>query len=126
MYCVKCKTSTDTLKPQYSITKNNKYIKKGQCKQCKSTKTSFVTQETAKKGGFLITIPTLLAGLAAAGSIAGGASAVANAVNKKKADVKLLEETMRHNTVMEKKKGAGVFLRPAPRGKGLFLKPYKK
>lgn len=49
MYCVKCKTSTDTLKPQYSITKNNKYIKKGQCKQCKSTKTSFVTQETAKK-----------------------------------------------------------------------------
>lgn len=53
MYCVKCKTSTDTLKPQYSITKNNKYIKKGQCKQCKSTKTSFVTQETAKKRWFL-------------------------------------------------------------------------
>ena len=86
----------------------------------------------AKHGGFLITLPTLLAAASAIGSLAGGASAIAKTVNDKKATQKQLEETRRHNLQMEKKKtnGKGLFLKPAPRqrktGEGMFLKPYKR
>lgn len=123
MYCVKCKTSTDTIESSYSMSKNNKPMMKGKCKVCGKTKTSFISKEEAKRGGFLITVPTLLAGLAAAGSLAGGASAIASAVNKKKSDDALLKETKKHYKAMEKK-GSGLFLKPA-KGKGLYLKPYK-
>lgn len=85
----------------------------------------------AKHGGFLITLPTLLAAASAIGSLAGGASAIAKTVNDKKTAQKQLEETRRHNLQMEKKKtiGKGLFLQPYPRrktGEGLFLKPFKK
>lgn len=123
MYCVKCKKSTDTTESQYYMSKNNKHMMKGKCKICGKNKTKFISKEEAKKGGFLITVPTLLAGLAAAGSLAGGASAIANAVNKKKSDDALLKETKKHYKIMEKK-GSGLFLKPA-RGKGLYLNPYK-
>ena len=83
----------------------------------------------AKHGGFLITIPTLLAAASAIGSLAGGASAIAKTINEKKVAQKQLQETKRHNLEMEKK-GKGLFLKPYPRqrkvGEGLYLKPYRK
>lgn len=57
-------------------------------------------QISTKEGGFL---PLLLAGLAAIGSIATGASAIANAVNTKNAKDKELEELKRHNKAIEGK-----------------------
>lgn len=53
-----------------------------------------------KQGGFL---PLLFAGLGALGAIAGGASAIANAVINKKEKDKELEELKRHNKVIEGK-----------------------
>ena len=60
-----------------------------------------------KEGGFLPLIP-ILAGIAAAGSVAGGAAGIASAINKKKADAALAEQH-RHNISLE----------DAARGKGL-------
>lgn len=80
----------------------------------------------AKHGGFLITLPTLLAAASAIGSLAGGASAIAKTVNDKKVADKKLKEQERHNRQME---GKGLFLKPYPRrktGEGLFLKPFKR
>lgn len=111
-YCVKCKKNTDTLNLSYSVTKNKRPLLKGVCKLCGKNKTRFISAEDAKKGGFIFTLPLALAALGAAGSLAGGASQIATAVNKKKAADKLLAETKRHNKAME--------------GAGLFLKPYKK
>lgn len=81
----------------------------------------------AKHGGFLITLPTLLAAASAIGSLAGGASAIAKTVNDKKVADKKLKELERHNREIEK--GKGLFLKPYPRrktGEGLFLKPFKR
>ena len=61
-----------------------------------------------KEGGFLPLIP-ILAGIAAAGSVAGGAAGIASAVNKKKAEDAALKEQQRHNISLE----------DAARGKGL-------
>ena len=68
-----------------------------------------------KRGGFIVSIPAAIAAIGAAASLAGGASAIAKAVNDKKSQDKMLAETRRHNKAMEKKKG-----------KGLYLKPYRK
>jgi hypothetical protein len=59
---------------------------------CKKTITSFVSSKEAKEGGFIISIPAILGALGAAGSLAGGASAIASAVNKKEADDKPIAE----------------------------------
>ena len=93
--------------------KNNKILKNGRCLICMKTKISFVSAEEAKEGGFIFSIPAILGALGAAGSLAGGASAIASAVNKKKADDKLIAETKRHNEAMEAKKGSGLRLIPA-------------
>lgn len=53
-----------------------------------------------KQGGFL---PLLFAGLGALGALAGGASAIANAVINKQAKDKELTEQMRHNKEIEGK-----------------------
>ena len=65
-----------------------------------------------KKGGFLPLIP-ILAGIAAAGSVAGGAAGIASAVNKKKAEDAAAQEQHRHNLSLEEA------ARTAARGKGL-------
>ena len=122
MYCVKCKRKTKTDKITYIRSKNNKPLMKGQCLTCKKTKTQFISVETAKKDGFVFTLPAALAGISTLGSLAGSAAGIATAVNKKKIDDKMVAETIRHNKAMEKS-GKGVFLR---KGKGLHLKPYKK
>lgn len=86
------------------------------------------TLETPKIGGFLPLIP-LFAGLSALGSIAGGASAIANAVNNSKNAQKQLAEEIRHNKLIEAaamgKKGSGLTSR-RKKGRGLFLRPYQK
>ena len=135
MYCVKCQKKTDTEHAQYVMTKNNKILKSGRCLICKKTKTSFVSTREAKEGGFIFSIPAILGALGAAGSLAGGASAIASAVNKKKADDKLIAETKRHNEAMEAKKGSGLRLISAKKksspkkkscGRGLYLNPPRK
>jgi hypothetical protein len=64
-----------------------------------------------KRGGFL---PLILAGLGSLGALAGGASAIANAVKQAKKSEQELSETTRHNKVMES---------IAARGKGMYLNP---
>lgn len=126
MYCVKCKKKTQTSKVNYAVSKNGKCIKKGKCENCLKMKSQFISNEEAKKGGFIFSVPAVLAGLGAVGSLASGAASVATAVNKKKTADKKIAETIRHNKAMEKKSsGKGLFLKPA-KGSGLHLKPYKK
>lgn len=63
----------------------------------------------AKEGGFLFLLPLIFGGLAAAGAVAGGASGIASAVNKKKAEDAANREKRRHNLEMEKlAKGSGI------------------
>ena len=57
--------------------------------------------EEEKSGGFLPLIPLILGGLAAAGSLAGGAAGITQAVNKKKAEAAALAESQRHNKKLE-------------------------
>ena len=76
-----------------------------------------------KNGGFIITIPTLLAGIGAAAGIASAAATTAKAVLQKKHDTKVEKETQRHNHVVEdflKKQGKGAFL-PKRQGRGVYL-----
>ena len=114
MYCVKCKSKTGTAQLQKFQTKNNKLMIGGTCVKCGIRKTQFISPEQAKKGGFVFTLPMLAAAAGIAASAATAGSTIANAVNSKKAKDKELAETKRHNMALE------------TRGKGLFLKPYRK
>lgn len=76
-----------------------------------------------KTGGVLPLIP-IFAALSALGSIAGGTSAVVNAVGKARAAKQQLEESQRHNKTMEAiAMGKGLHLKPYKTGLGLFLRP---
>ena len=112
IYCVKCKNKTKTSDIEYVMSKNNKYMIKGKCLKCKNKKSTFISGEQAKKGGFIFSVPALLAGIGAAGSLAGAASGITTAINKKKSDDKALAEQKRHNLAMENaiKKKAPVFI----------------
>jgi len=122
IYCVKCKVKTDTTDLEGFRSKNNKPMIRGKCKKCGKMKTQFISAADVKKGGFIFTIPALLAAAGAVGSLAGGAAGIAKTVIDKKAQDKKLQEEVRHNKAME---GPGLFLKPR-KGKGLFVKPYKK
>jgi hypothetical protein len=79
-----------------------------------------------KQGGIIPLIP-LFAGLSALGSLAGGAAGIAKAVSTSKQAQKKLEESERHNKMMEaialgSKKGNGLYLKPYRKGLGLYLK----
>lgn len=77
-----------------------------------------------KRGGFL---PALFAGLAALGSLLGGASAVAKAVKASEEARQQLKESQRHNEVMEsialRGKGMDMKLAPYKKGLGVYLSP---
>lgn len=76
-----------------------------------------------KTGGFLPLLVPIMAGLSAIGSLAGGASAIAKAVNEAKDAKERLEEMKRHNLKMEDQKiGSGLYLKPYRKGYGLYLK----
>src|SRR5438093_1907554 len=71
-------------------------------------KIKFIKDE--KEGGFLpllALLPAIFGGLAAAGSVAGGAAGIAKAVNDKKASDAAAEETARHNKEIESKLTSG-------------------
>ena len=51
MYCVKCKSKTETVDVQNVISKNNRPMLRGKCAVCSSTKTQFVSM---KSGGDLV------------------------------------------------------------------------
>lgn len=78
-----------------------------------------------KRGGILPLIP-IFAGLSALGSLAGGAAGIAKAVNDSKNAQKNLEESKRHNKLMETiALGKGLYIKPYKKGAGLYLKPSK-
>ncbi len=87
-------------------------------------------QKLKKHGGFLPLLPLILGGLSAIGSLAAGGSQIAKAVNQAKTNEKQLEESKRHNELMESKlfSGKGLYKKcDKCHGKGLFLgkSPYK-
>lgn len=77
-----------------------------------------------KRGGYL---PALFAGLAALGSLIGGASAVAKAVKASEEAKDQLKESRRHNEAMEsialRGKGMDMKLAPYKKGLGVYLSP---
>lgn len=87
-------------------------------------------QQLKKHGGFLPLLPLILGGLSAVGSLAAGGSQIAKAVNQAKANERELQETKRHNEMVESKlfSGKGLYKKcTVCKGKGLFLgrSPYK-
>lgn len=80
-----------------------------------------------KTGGIIPFMIPLFAGLSATGALAGGAAAIAKAVNSASAAKNQLAESKRHNAKMEEIAiGKGLYLRPYRRGMGLYLRPYPK
>ena len=78
-----------------------------------------------KKIGGVIPLIPLFAGLSAIGTIAGGVSGIAKAVNDFKSAKEQLKESERHNKMMESIAiGKGVYLAPYKTGSGLYLNPY--
>lgn len=93
----------------------------------------------SKQGGIL---PLIFAGLSALGALAGGTAAIAKTVKETSAAKKNLQETERHNRAMEavaalnrgkglrtryqKKRSSRATFNNNNRGKGLYLKPYKR
>lgn len=78
-----------------------------------------------KCGGILPLIP-IFAGLSALGSLAGGAAGIAKAVNDSKAAQKNLQESERHNRMMEAVAlGKGLYIKPHKKGAGLYFKQSK-
>ena len=51
MYCVKCKSKTETVDPQSVVSKNNRPMLRGKCAVCGCKKTQFVAMST---GGDLV------------------------------------------------------------------------
>lgn len=82
-----------------------------------------------KTGGFLPLLPLIFGGLSAIGALAGGGAAVAKAVNEAKSKAKMLDESQRHNQVMEAiamgKGGRGLYLKKSTTGYGLYLRKSK-
>ena len=78
-----------------------------------------------KKIGGVIPLIPIFAGLSALGSIAGGVSGVAKAVNDYRSAKEKLKESERHNKMMESIAiGKGLYLAPYKTGSGLYLKPF--
>ena len=72
----------------------------------------------ANVGGFLPFLIPLFAALSAAGTLADGAAGIAKAVNDSKNAKLQVEETQRHNRVMENG-GNGLYLKPHKMGLGI-------
>ena len=63
----------------------------------------FQLQKLTKHGGFLPLLPLIMAGIGAIGSLAAGGAQIAKAVNQSKTNTNLLNETKRHNEMIENK-----------------------
>ena len=100
IYCLNCRSKTSTKDAHQFLNAHGKPMAKGSCSKCGRTQVQLLSKKT---GGFVFTLPMLAAAAAVAGSLAGGASSVANAVNQKKTADKQLAEKVRHNKAMQKK-----------------------
>lgn len=81
-------------------------------------------------GGVLPLVP-IFAGLSALGTIVSSGVGIANAINQAKKAQMELEETKRHNRLIEdvvigNKSGRGFYLHNDKHGKGFYLSPYPK
>jgi len=105
----------------------SKNLDQGRGMELRFTKTQL--KHMTKNGGFLpllALLPLLFGGLSAAGGVAGGAAAIAKAVQAKQAASAAQAEAERHNRVLE---GSGLFLGrqttggccPRCKGSGLYL-----
>jgi hypothetical protein len=90
-----------------------------------------LSKSQLKYGGFIITVPTLLAGIGAAANMAGAAGGITKAVLDKKHNDKIEKENQRHNKEVEKllkktktlnlSSGKGAYLPRRKEGSGTFL-----
>jgi hypothetical protein len=81
-------------------------------------------QKLTKYGGFLPFLPLILGGLSALGTMGAAGAQIAKAVNQAKTNEKQLQETKRHNELMESKlfSGKGLYKKCNKcNGNGLFL-----
>lgn len=76
-------------------------------------------------GGILPVLP-ILAGLGAIGSLVGTATNIYKTAKDVKDSTARLEEYKRHNLAIEKKIGSGLYLGINKKGKGLYLRPYRR
>lgn len=76
-------------------------------------------------GGVLPLLP-ILAGLGAIGSLVGSAANIWKTVKDVKNSSEQLAEYKRHNQAVEKKIGHGLYLGMHKKGRGLYLRPYRK
>lgn len=78
-----------------------------------------------KLGGVLPFLIPLFAGLSAVGALTGGAAGIAKAINDAKVAKHRLDESQRHNQMMEAIAlgGKGLYLKPYKHGLGLYLSP---
>lgn len=58
--------------------------------------------QLGKQGGFIFTVPAILAGIGAAASVAGASAGIAKAVQGNRHNKKMETETKRHNVAVEK------------------------
>lgn len=82
------------------------------------------TLKSEKSGGALPFLPLLLAAMpyiTGAAGVAGATSGIVSAINNKKHQNKMLEETKRHNMALEAKQGGAVRKKKAF-GTGLYLR----
>ena len=49
IYCLKCKSRTDTVKAENVTSKNNKPMIRGECKKCGTKKYRFLAKSPTKK-----------------------------------------------------------------------------
>lgn len=96
----------------------------------KQVKRPRIIKVPSYSGGVLPLIP-IFAGLSAIGSITGTTAGIVNAINQYKKAQKDLEESKRHNRIMEavalgNKTGKGYFLCPEKSGDGYYLAPNPK
>ena len=50
MYCVKCKSNTNTVNIKHVITKNKRYMKQGICTLCGIQKSQFISKQSSGFG----------------------------------------------------------------------------
>lgn len=92
------------------------YLTETQIKKLKDKKPHDITlskTQLEKNGGFIFSIPAILAGVGAAAGIASSAANIAKAISSKKYENDMKAETLRHNKNVEKllqKSGRGIYL----------------
>ena len=99
-------------KPNFELYLTQRQITK--LNKGKTARINLSKSQLVKNGGFIFTIPTILAGIGALAGVTSAASAVAKAVNAKKHENRTELEQKRHNAEMEKllskKTGLGPYL----------------